>query len=287
MDYDYDLAVDRNIGWVTTTEQKKLRNARIAIGGLGGTGGNYLLTLARMGVGNFNIADSDVFEIVNFNRQVGATMSTLGKSKTDVMQSMALDINPELNFRTFNQGLSQQNISSFLEGADIFLDAIDFYELSIRRAVFRACAELNIPAIAASPFGMTAAYMVFMPGGIPFDKYFAFTGDPQQDQFLFLRGLAPKALQKKFLVDNTRFNLSERRGPSSIVGCQLCAAYVAAETLKILLERGPSKPAPYAHQIDAFGINSASTFRRNGFGGLLQQLGLRRHIPLSQQKPSR
>ena len=46
--FDYDQAFSRNIGWVTEAEQSKLRNARVAIGGMGGVGGVHLLTLARL-----------------------------------------------------------------------------------------------------------------------------------------------------------------------------------------------------------------------------------------------
>jgi tRNA A37 threonylcarbamoyladenosine dehydratase len=79
--FDYHEAFSRNIGWVTEAEQATLRRSRVAIGGLGGVGGVHLLTLARLGVGRFSIADFDVFEIANFNRQVGATMATLKSSK--------------------------------------------------------------------------------------------------------------------------------------------------------------------------------------------------------------
>ena len=65
-------------------------NTRIGIGGnITGVGGVHLLTLARLGVGAFHIADFDTFDIANFNRQVGATMSTLGQPKVDVLADMA------------------------------------------------------------------------------------------------------------------------------------------------------------------------------------------------------
>jgi len=74
--FDYATAFDRNIGWLTTAEQQRLRQKRIAIAGVGGVGGSHLLTLARLGVGRFTISDPDRFELANFNRQAGAMMST-------------------------------------------------------------------------------------------------------------------------------------------------------------------------------------------------------------------
>ena len=55
--FDYNEAFSRNIGWITEQEQGILKSKRIAIAGMGGVGGSHLLTLTRLGVGNFNIAD--------------------------------------------------------------------------------------------------------------------------------------------------------------------------------------------------------------------------------------
>ena len=52
-EFDYGQAFSRNIGWVTEAEQEKLRNSRVAIGGMGGVGGVHLLTLARLGISRF------------------------------------------------------------------------------------------------------------------------------------------------------------------------------------------------------------------------------------------
>lgn len=56
--FDYHQAFSRNIGWVTEKEQQQLRGAKVAIAGAGGV---HLLTLSRLGVGRFNIADFDTF----------------------------------------------------------------------------------------------------------------------------------------------------------------------------------------------------------------------------------
>ena len=88
--FSYEQAFSRNIGWVTEWEQSALRGMCVAIAGMGGVGGIHLLTLVRLGIGRFRIADFDTFDIVNFNRQAGATMDTIGRPKIDVMAEMAL-----------------------------------------------------------------------------------------------------------------------------------------------------------------------------------------------------
>ncbi|MEW8207449.1 MAG: ThiF family adenylyltransferase, partial [Candidatus Thiodiazotropha taylori] len=103
--FDYQLAFSRNIGWLTEAEQQQLSNARVAIAGLGGVGGSHLLTLTRLGVGRFNLADFDSFAVENFNRQTGANLNTVGKPKLDTMIDAALAINPLLDIKPFPEGV--------------------------------------------------------------------------------------------------------------------------------------------------------------------------------------
>ena len=65
-------AFSRNIGLLTQAEQDKLASVRVAIPGMGGVGGVHLITMTRTGVGKFHLADFDVFEPANINRQFGA-----------------------------------------------------------------------------------------------------------------------------------------------------------------------------------------------------------------------
>jgi tRNA A37 threonylcarbamoyladenosine dehydratase len=114
--FRYDEAFARNIGWVTEAEQASLRGKRVAIAGVGGVGGVHLLSLARLGVGAFHVAEMDTFDLVNFNRQAGAMMSTLGRPKVEVMIEMARDINPELDIQVFGEGVNAGNLDAFLDG---------------------------------------------------------------------------------------------------------------------------------------------------------------------------
>jgi len=159
--FSFLAAFDRNIGWLAEWEQQALRGKRVAIAGMGGVGGFHLLSLARFGVGAFSIADFDRFEIANFNRQVGASVPTLGKAKIEVLAEMALGINPELRLRKFPEGVRPEDVDSFLAGADLFIDGFDFFVMDVRRQVFHRCAELGIPAITAAPVGMGVGLIAF------------------------------------------------------------------------------------------------------------------------------
>ena len=108
--FNYDLAFSRNIGWVTESEQAKLKKSRVAIAGLGGVGGAHLLTVTRLGISHFNIADFDDFDVHNLNRQAGAFMPFMGQPKINTVAKLARDINPEVDLRLFRQGVTPENV---------------------------------------------------------------------------------------------------------------------------------------------------------------------------------
>src|SRR5262245_57479463 len=97
--WSYQLAFARQRGLISPSEQEVLRGKRVAIIGQGGVGGIHLITLARLGIGGFHIADPDCFEVANFNRQYGASTRSLGRNKASVMAEEARAINPELQLR--------------------------------------------------------------------------------------------------------------------------------------------------------------------------------------------
>lgn len=252
-EFNYEQAFSRNIGWLTDWEQQTLREKRVAIAGMGGVGGIHLQTLTRLGIGRFSISDMDRFELANFNRQAAANMRTLGQPKVDAAAQMARDINPELELRIFPDGVSPDNLDAFLADVDLYVDSLDYFVFDIRRAVFKRCHELGIPAITAAPIGMGTGYLVFMPGGMSFEDYFRFaeTGSPSLPVD-FLLGLTPAMLHRPYLADGSRVDMVNGKGPSTPIACQLCAGVAGAEAVKILLKRGPVKAVPYYHHFDAY-----------------------------------
>lgn len=274
-DFSYDQAFSRNIGWLTRAEQQALKGKRVAIAGLGGVGGAHLLTLARLGVGAFHIADFDTFDIANFNRQAGAMTSTLGEPKTDVLFRMARDINPELDIKVFGEGVTPDNIGAFLDGVDLYVDGLDFFVFAARAMMFAQCRTRGVPAVTAAPLGMGAAVLCFLPGSMSFEDYFGFEGCPEEELPLrFMIGLSPAMLQRPYLVDPSAVDLKAKRGPSTIMACELCAGLVATESLKILLDRGKVRVAPHGYQFDAYRNRFIRTWRPFGHRNPMQRLML-------------
>ena len=273
--FDYRTAFSRNIGWVTDAEQAVLRRKRVAIAGLGGVGGFHLLTLVRLGVGAFTLAEFDTFDLTNFNRQAGAGLSTVGRRKLDVLVGMARDINPELEIRTVPEGVTAANVDEFLDGADLYVDGLDFFALEARRTTFAACARLQVPATTAAPIGMGVALLNFLPAGMTFEQYFRLEGQPEPEQAVrLLAGVSPLMLHRGYLVDRSRVDFTARRGPSTAMACQLCAGVAATEALKILLRRGKLLAAPWGMQFDAYRNKMVTTWRPLGNRNPIQRLVL-------------
>jgi molybdopterin/thiamine biosynthesis adenylyltransferase len=274
--FDYTRAFSRNIGWVTEVEQDKLRNARVAIAGLGGVGGAHLLTLARLGVCHFNISDFDDFDVHNLNRQAGAFMSFMGQSKIDTLAKLAADINPQIDLRLFPQGVSPENIDAFLTDVDVYVDGLDFFALEVRRMVFAKCREKGIPVLTAAPLGVGVAFLYFAPTGMSAEDYFKWDGHDRQEQYArFIAGLSPAMMQRNYLVAPEAVNFQEKRGPSTVMACDLCAGVMGASVLKILLGRGTIKAAPWGMHFDAYHQKLKFTWRPFGNSNPLQQLLLK------------
>lgn len=245
----YEVAFSRNIGLLTTGEQQTLRTFTIAIPGMGGVGGSHLISLVRQGFERFKIADLDEFELKNFNRQYGARLDTLGKSKVEVMKEEALKINPNCVIDIFPNGIDEDNINDFLSGVDLAVDSIDAFEIDIRRLFLGHAHQKGIPAITAAPIGFGTAFLIFLPTGPSFDTYCSLQDQQSYQQKLirFFVGLMPKMLQRQYMKGT---NLEEKRGPSSISGIGLSSAVVTVYAIKILLKKGVVRAVPYYHQFD-------------------------------------
>jgi molybdopterin/thiamine biosynthesis adenylyltransferase len=271
--FDYDTAFSRNLGWVTEAEQRALRDKHVAIAGLGGVGGAHALTLARLGIGRFTIADFDRFDIANFNRQAGASMDTLGRPKTEVLAEQLRAINPQVELRPLDTGVNANNIDDFLAGVDCYVDGLDFFAFAARELTFAACAQRGVPAVTAAPMGMGAAVLNFLPGRMTFEQYFRVQGRSDAEKAArFLVGLSPAMLHRGYLVDPSRVDLAAKRGPSTVMACQLCAGIAATEVLKIVLGRGPVLAAPWGLHFDAYRNRMKTTWRPGGNANPLQQL---------------
>ncbi len=127
---------------------EKLRSSRVAVFGIGGVGGYVCEALVRSGIGAFDLTDNDEVSLSNLNRQIIATMETVGRYKTEVMKERMLSINPEADIRLHSCLFLPENAGDFpFEEYDYIVDAVDTVTAKIE-LVLRA-KEKNIPIISS------------------------------------------------------------------------------------------------------------------------------------------
>ena len=111
---------------------EKLSKARVAIFGIGGVGGYACEELARTGIGKIDLFDSDIVSQSNLNRQIIATIKTIGKLKVDVMKERLLEINPDLEVHTYPIFFSKENQNEYdFTNYTYIVDAIDTVDSKI------------------------------------------------------------------------------------------------------------------------------------------------------------
>lgn len=266
-------AFERNRGLISVREQEMLAGSLVVIPGCGGVGGLHTHTLARLGVGRFRLSDPDTFSLANINRQIGATVATVGQNKATVTAAMLRSINPEVSVEIVSEPVTAANVGAFIQGANLVVDGVDFFSVEARRQIFAAAWKAGVPALTAAPLGFSATLHVFRKGGMSFDEYFDLSdGQDSFEQIVkFFVGLAPKALHLPYM-DLSSVDISTGRGPSSIVACQMAASVASAEAIRILLDRRPFMYAPEYLQVDCYRQMLKKGRLRRGNRNWIQQL---------------
>lgn len=130
----------------------KLKNAAVAVFGVGGVGGFAVEALARAGVGKLHLVDNDEVNITNINRQIIALHSTIGMDKVDAARQRVLDINPEAEVTVYKTFFLPETEADFpFEEFDYVVDAIDTVTGKLRLA--EICQAKMIPIISAMGAG--------------------------------------------------------------------------------------------------------------------------------------
>ena len=130
---------------------QKLKNAKVAIFGIGGVGSYVVEALARVGIGSFVLVDKDTVSISNLNRQIIATLSTIGKNKVDIAKERILSINPNAKVETFTDFFMPGNNKIINNSISYIVDAIDTVTSKIELVM--QAKKLNIPVISSMGTG--------------------------------------------------------------------------------------------------------------------------------------
>lgn len=171
MNDTYPETTVRNRGIILEEQQEILKNAVITVAGCGAGGGATAVSLARLGVRNFRLADLDTIDYTNINRQEGAYHSTVGQNKVEVIKRLILDIHPEATVELYPEGLNESNVEKFLQGSDLVLEEIDYRKPQYTLLVHQQARALNIPLFTTIPVAWNAFLFYFDPKGMTYEEY--------------------------------------------------------------------------------------------------------------------
>ncbi len=145
-------AFERVKGLIGQDNYNKIKKSSVILFGVGGVGGFVAEALVRSGVGSLTVVDDDTVSVTNINRQIIATVNTVGKLKTDALKERLLTINPDLKLVLINKFVLSENVGEFeLNDYDYVIDAVD--TVSAKIAVIERAKKANVRVISCMGTG--------------------------------------------------------------------------------------------------------------------------------------
>ncbi len=145
--------------------QKKLKSARVLVAGVGGLGCQIAVQLASMGVGHIRLADRDVVEMSNLQRQHLYGFDVIGYPKVEAAEMRLHKVNPFIDIEAVPASVNNRTASRLAEGVDLVVDGLD--RLAPRLALNRACVGLGIPYVYGSVITHVGNVSTIIPGETP------------------------------------------------------------------------------------------------------------------------
>ncbi len=164
--------------------QQKISNSVVGVAGAGGLGGAVALLLARLGVRHIKVGDPDSFELSNINRQLGATPANVGRNKAVVVGEIIQETTPDVTVEVFPEGMQKHVAKEFVDGCDLIIDCIDFYNVDERYDLHREfrASERCKGCLASTVVGYGANVYLFTKDGLKLEDFYDIPPDTEQDE---------------------------------------------------------------------------------------------------------
>lgn len=169
-----NIIFSRNNGLISEQQQKLLGNTCIAIAGAGGDGGLLAERLVRFGIGKIILADPEVFEPANSNRQFAAYQNSYGRNKAEAVADHLRQINPAIDVTVYSQGVTSENVQAIVAAADVVVDEIEYSLPAISVMLHRQCRAQNKYVFMGANIGWGASFFCFEPKGKTFEDHFEY-----------------------------------------------------------------------------------------------------------------
>jgi molybdopterin/thiamine biosynthesis adenylyltransferase len=223
----------RSVPLLTQDGIKKLSETTIAVAGVGGVGGIYTSLMARLGVGNFLLADPENFEKTDINRQWGASLDTLGKKKVDVYENILTSINPYINVVKYPEGILHENVEEFVQQADLMADCLDIsVDIEVRKKVYEGSRRKGIHTITFPMIGFGGMCVTSSPEGMSMGTFVQLLAQGTG-------GIFPESLKKIFVSEHLRIietMIATEFVPSLAIAPTVTACLASTESLLILIK---------------------------------------------------
>ena len=239
----------RNKGLISRKEQSRIANSTIAIAGLGGDGGFLAERLARFGVTKLILADPEVFELSNINRQYAANSHTLGMNKAQVIASELSAINPNLEIEVYPKGITEDNVKSVVMKADVVVDEIEYSTPRISVMLHQEARKQEKVVFMGANIGWGASIFCFDPNELTFEEFFDFDEESAEINALAYFPSRPQYLSAGLL---RKVLAGQRHVPSVSSSVALVASVLATDIVFYLTEKRPITKAPQYKFIDLY-----------------------------------
>lgn len=199
---------ERNMMSLSPAENARLRNFKVFVAGCGGLGGFVVEELGRLGIGYITAVDGDNFDETNLNRQLLATMKSVGESKAKAAAERMAEVNPDVSVNGIHITMDEENCCRLIRGHHLVIDALD--NISGRKILEKACEIEEIPMVHGAIAGWYGQVGAIYPGD--------------------------KIMEKIYVTDDDKGIERELGNPAFTPA--VIASIEVAEGLKILLGRG-------------------------------------------------
>lgn len=256
---------ERNLGFLAHAEQDQIENSVVAVAGAGGDGGMLAVQLARMGVGELRLADPDPFEAENINRQAVCNEETIGVNKAEAVAGYVSRINPDIRTAIYTGGITKDNVSEFVAGADLVIDETEFTLHALAVMLAREARANDIPNMTALNVGFGTLATTYHPKGSRLETRLGFREEQDIDEIAatevsldrWLPYLPPYGDLKVFEL----IAKGEKSAPSIAPGVAMAAAVGATQAMLNLvrgIDNHRPKPvyAPRAIVFDAMTLRA-------------------------------
>jgi len=224
---DYNEIYQRNIGLFTEAEQEKLRNAKVAVAGVGGVGSYQAVALARFGIGELSIMDPGIFDEPDMNRQYGAIVSSIGKNKAEATAEMLQEMNPNLKLNIFTKpAKTPADVDHFIKNSALVIDAIDYAGFYYKYIFHKQARKAGLYILSGPIPGFGATLQIFSPDGMTVEECYKAPADKTKwDDFKMPLGVIsptdviPEALHD--FVNGKREYLSTNAASAQLAGALL------------------------------------------------------------------